>query len=66
MDIEIGELSTSMRAIDRNSALSGKSLEQISKFVLGAVHDDREHAKRVRAERHVSGGVSREQADDQD
>ncbi len=66
MDIEIGELSSTVRAVDRNSVLSPKTMEQISKAVMQAVHDEHEHAKRVKAERHVSGGVSREQASDQD
>jgi hypothetical protein len=66
MDVEIGELSSTVRAVDRNSILSPKTMDHILRVVLQAVRDDRDHTRRVQAEKKVSGGVSHEQAEERE
>jgi hypothetical protein len=65
MDVEIGEVKSTVRAVDGNSMLSPRVMEQIVSAVLRAVRDESDHSKRVRAERRVTNGVSHEQAADQ-
>ena len=65
MDIESGEVKSTVRAVDGNSVLSPRVMEQIVSTVLRAVREERDHSKRVRAERRVSSGVSHEQAADE-
>lgn len=65
MDVEIGEINSTVRAVDGNSLLTPRLLSQIVQEVLRAVRDERDHHKRVRAERKVSAGVSHEQAEDE-
>jgi hypothetical protein len=65
MDVEIGEINSTVRAVDGNSILTPRLMAQIVKEVLQAVRDERDHHKRVRAERKVSNGVSHEQAEDE-
>lgn len=61
MDVEIGEVVTTVRAIDGSALLTTEVLQQIVNAVLRAVHDDLAHDERVRAERRVTGGVAEEQ-----
>jgi hypothetical protein len=63
MDVEIGELSSTVRAVDGSSILSPRAMDQIVRAVLRALEDQKEHDRRVRAEQRVSRGVSHEQAD---
>jgi hypothetical protein len=60
MDIEIGEVVTTVKAVDGSTLASPDILRQIVKAVLQAVQDHEAHAGRVRAERRVSGGVAQE------
>jgi hypothetical protein len=65
MDVEIGEIKSTVRAVDGDSVLSPHAMNQILRVVLRAVHEDREHGKRVRAERKITNGVSHEQAEEE-
>jgi len=65
MDVEIGEISSTVHAVDGNSLLSPRLMAQIVHQVLQAVREERDHHKRVRAERKVSNGVSHEQAEEE-
>jgi hypothetical protein len=60
MDVEIGEVTTTIRAVDGSALLSPEVMKQIVKVVLRAVEEQEAHAKRVRAERRVTGGVAAE------
>jgi hypothetical protein len=60
MDVEIGEVVTTVRAIDGSALLTPEVLQQIVNAVLRAVHDDLAHDERLRVERRVTGGVAEE------
>jgi hypothetical protein len=60
MDVQIGDVTSTVRAIDSDSLLAPKTMEKIVHVVLQAVHDQEEHGKRVRAEQRVTGGVRQE------
>lgn len=60
MEVQIGELASTVRAVDGDSLLTPQTLEQIVRAVLQAVNDQEAHAKRVRAETRVTGGVAHE------
>ena len=60
MDVEIGEVVTTVRAIDASALLTPEVLHQIVNVVLRAVRDDHAHDERVRVERRVTGGVAEE------
>jgi hypothetical protein len=64
MDVEIGEIASTVRAVEGDSVLSPRTMEQIVRAVLRALHEERNHERRVRAEQRVTGGVSHEQAED--
>jgi hypothetical protein len=65
MDVEIGEVTSTVRAVDGASALSPRTMDQIVRAVLRALHDERNHERRVRAEQRVTSGVTHEQAGDE-
>ena len=60
MPVEIGEVSSTVRAVDSNSLLSPRILEQIVAAVSRALKDGGESEKRAGAERRITGGVSAE------
>jgi len=60
MDVEIGEVVTTVTAIDGAALLSPDVLKLIVAAVLQAVRADQAHADRVDSERRVTGGVSEE------
>jgi hypothetical protein len=60
MEVEIGNVVSTVRAVDGDSLLAPQTLEKIVRAVLQAVNDQEEHHKRVRAERRITGGVSNE------
>ena len=66
MNVHIGEVVSSVRAVDGDPALSPRAMEQIVRAVLRAVREDRDHDRRAGAERRVTSGVSHEQADHED
>jgi hypothetical protein len=60
MDVQIGEVTATIRAVDGSALLSPEGLKQILKVVMRAVEEREAHTERVRAERRVTGGVSQE------
>jgi hypothetical protein len=60
VDVEIGEVSATVRAVDGSHLLSPEVLKEIVRVVLHAVEERDAHTERVRAERRVTGGVSQE------
>jgi hypothetical protein len=60
MDVEIGELSSTVRAVDGHALLSPHVMQTILKAVLQAVKDQDAHEKRAQGERSVTDGVAHE------
>ena len=60
MDVEIGEVVATVRAVDGSSLLTPDVMRQIVKAVLGAVQEQERHHARVAVERRVTGGVAEE------
>jgi len=60
MDVEIGEVAATVRAVDGSALLSPEVMKQILKAVMRAVDEREAHAARVSAERRVTGGVAQE------
>jgi hypothetical protein len=60
MDVEIGEVVTTVKAIDGSALLTRDVLQQIVNAVVRAVKDGQAHDERVRLERRVTGGVADE------
>ena len=60
MDVQIGDVTSTVRAVDGDSLLTPQTLEKIVRIVLQAVRDQEDHAKRVRAEQRITVGVSKE------
>jgi hypothetical protein len=65
MDVTIGEVSSTVWAVDGDSILSARAMDQIVRAVLRAVRAEREHDQRVRAEKRITSGVSHEQAEEE-
>lgn len=60
MDVDIGEIRTTVRAVDGKSLVHDDVVNAIVRVVLRAVDDKLAHEKRVAAERKVTDGVSKE------
>jgi hypothetical protein len=60
MEVEIGELNSTVRAIDGDALLSPPTLERIVRIVLQAVDDREAHRWRVREEERISTGINHE------
>lgn len=60
MNVDIGEVETTVRAVDGEALLSPRVLERIVAAVLAAVKEQGLHDARVSAERRITGGVSSE------
>lgn len=60
MDVEIGEVVATVKAMDGSALASPDVLKQIVKAAVRAVEEQDAHAGRVRAERKVTGGVAQE------
>jgi len=64
MQVEIGEVSSTVRTVDSEALLSPRVLEQIVAAVVRAIRDGDEHDRRAGAERRITGGVSAERDDE--
>ncbi len=64
MEIEIGELLSTIHTVDGDSVLAPQTMEKIIRAVLRAVQDGEEHRKRVRAEQRITGGIAEEQEEE--
>lgn len=60
MDVEIGEVVTTLTMADGSALASPEVMRQIVRAVLRAVEEREAHLERVRAERRVTGGVAQE------
>jgi len=60
MDVQIEDLISTVRSVDSDSLLAPQTMKKILEAVMQAVEEREEHRDRVRAEQHVSGGVSEE------
>jgi hypothetical protein len=60
MDIEIGELTSTVRAVDGHALLTPQVMQAIVRTVTDATKDNEAREQRAEAERRVTGGVSQE------
>ena len=60
MEVQIGDLVSTVHAVDGDTLLAPQTLTKIVQAVLQAMREQEEHRKRVRTEQHISGGVSEE------
>jgi len=58
MEVEIGDLNSTVRAIDGDTLLSPATLERIVRIVLQAVDDRDAHRWRVQEELRISTGIN--------
>ena len=58
MEVEIGDLKSTVRAVDGDAFLSPPTLERIIRIVLQAVDDRDAHLRRVRDEERISTGIN--------
>ena len=56
MDVHIGELTSTVHAVDDDAALSPAAMERLVAAVLRAVEASQAHRERVRAERRFQRG----------
>jgi hypothetical protein len=56
MDVEIGEVVSTVRAIDGDAALSPREEQRLVNVVLARVRDEQAHTARARAERQIDAG----------
>ncbi|HEY3284048.1 MAG TPA: hypothetical protein VGN26_17400 [Armatimonadota bacterium] len=61
MEVEIGEVVSTVRAVDSDGLLSPQLLSKITRIVMKAMDERDAHHKRVRAEQRITPGVSHEQ-----
>jgi len=59
-NVEIGEVSSTMRAVDSDMLLSPRMLERIAEATALRIKDRDAHEKRAHAERRITGGVAEE------
>jgi hypothetical protein len=60
MEVEIGNVVSTVRAVDSGELLTPQILEKIVRAVLQAVQEKEEHHSRALSERRITGGVSEE------
>jgi hypothetical protein len=60
MDVEIGQLNSTVRAVDGQALLTPQVMQTIVRTVMEAMKDHESQEKRAQGERRVTGGVSQE------
>ncbi|HWX65693.1 MAG TPA: hypothetical protein VNZ27_04610 [Rhodanobacter sp.] len=60
MEVEIGEVSSTVHTVDSELPLSAQAMQRLVHAVSTAVRDSHAHQKRSEEERRVTGGVSAE------
>ncbi len=60
MEVQINDLTSTVRAVDGDTLLSPQTMEKIVRVVLQAVEERDAHRLRVRAEQRITSGVSHE------
>ena len=58
MEVEIGDLNSTVRTVDGDALLSPQTLDRIVRIVLQAVEDRASHRQRVREEERISPGIN--------
>jgi hypothetical protein len=65
MDVQIGEINSTVRAVDGQSLLTPQLLNEIIRAVMAEMEARSLHDRRVRAEQRVTGGVRQEMEGEQ-
>jgi hypothetical protein len=65
MNVEIGEVSSTVRAVDSDALVSPRVLHQIIAAVKAAIREGAEREERAKGERKITGGVSAERDEGQ-
>lgn len=60
MEVEIGNVASTVRAVDGDALLTPKTMDKIIRAVLEAMKEHEDHGKRARSERRITDGVSHE------
>lgn len=60
MEVNIGDLTSTVRVVDDSALLAPRTLDRIIQVVLRAVQEREQHQGRVNAEQRVTGGVRSE------
>lgn len=60
MNVEIGEVSSTMRTVDSDMLLTPRMLDRIAEATEERIKDHDAHEKRAKAERRITGGVAEE------
>jgi len=60
MEVNIGEVNSTVRATDNASLLSSEMMERIVRAVMARVRDEDRHRDQVDSERRLSASVSEE------
>jgi hypothetical protein len=60
MEVNIGDIVSTVRTVDGDSLLAPQTLTKIVQAVLAAVREQEEHRMRAREEQRISGGVRNE------
>lgn len=58
MEVEIGDLKSTVRAVDGDALLSPPTMDRIVRIVLQAVDDRESHRRRIWAEQRISTGIN--------
>ena len=61
MEVNIGEVNSTVRVTDGASLLSPEMLERIVRAVMERVRDEEGHRQRTEAERRLSSGISHDE-----
>ena len=64
MSVVVKEMVSHVSMMDGDAALNPQAWEKIKHLVMMMIQENERHQKQLRAEQHVSGGVSQELQDD--
>jgi hypothetical protein len=61
MEVNIGEVNSTVRATDSGSLLSAETLERIVRAVMERLREEEGHRQRAEAERRLTAGITAEE-----
>lgn len=61
MEVNIGEVNSTVRATDSASLLSPEVMERIVRAVMTRVHEEKEHNERVQSERRLGRSATEDE-----
>ena len=64
MEVHINDIVSTVHAVDGDSLLSPRTMEELMQCFLQAVDQRDDHRRSVRAERRITAGVAAEQAEE--